>query len=194
MRIHIQNYSKQPAVFTVTPDHWAEAPDPCRARPRAEHEVSFGVTDADLAAAAGQMEVLIAGPAAIKHFLPALQPDTAPALRLIFCVAAGVDGFAGSTMPPVPFANNRGAHAEKAGEFVAMALLMLAGGMPECIADQQNRHWGRRFTRGLRGRRLTVLGLGAMGGAAAEQAAHFGMRVTGLRNTPRTSSRLRAGA
>lgn len=183
MRIHIQNYSKQPEVFTVTPDHWAEALIRAGAT-TGQHEVSFGVTDADLAAAAGQMEVLIAGPAAIKHFLSALQPDTAPALRLIFCVAAGVDGFAGSTMPSVPFANNRGAHAEKAGEFVAMALLMLAGGMPECIADQQNRHWGRRFTRGLRGRRLTVLGLGAMGGAAAEQAAHFGMRVTGLRNTP----------
>ena len=45
--------------------------------------------------------------------------------------------------------------------------------------------WGQRFTRGLRGRRLTVLGLGAMGGAAAEQAAHFGMRVTGIRSTPR---------
>ena len=106
------------------------------------------------------------------------------AASLIFSTAAGVDGLAGVAAPPVPFANNRGAHAEKAGEFVAMALLMLANGMPECIEDQKNRHWSRRFTSGLRGRRFTVLGLGAMGGAAAEQAAHFGMRVTGIRSTP----------
>jgi glyoxylate/hydroxypyruvate reductase A len=103
---------------------------------------------------------------------------------MIFSVAAGVDTLPADQMPPVPYVNNRGAHAEKAGEFVAMALLMLANGMPDCIADQRNRVWGQRFTRGLRGRTLTVLGLGAMGGAAAEQAKHFGMVVTGLRTRP----------
>jgi glyoxylate/hydroxypyruvate reductase A len=183
MRIHIHNHPHQPAVFQVTPEQWAEAAT--RAGPLgAGHDVSFGESDADFAGAARAVEVLISGPAAMKRMLPALQPDRAPRLRLIFSVAAGVDGLSPAAMPPVPFANNRGAHAEKAGEFVIMALLMLANGMPDCIEDQKNRHWGQRFTRGLRGRRLTVLGLGAMGGAAAEQAAHFGMRVTGIRGTP----------
>jgi phosphoglycerate dehydrogenase-like enzyme len=183
MRIHIQNHPRQPVVFAVTPAHWAEAA--ARAGVLgAGHEVSFGETEADFAAVAEVVEVLISGPAALKPMLPALQPDRAPRLRLIFSVAAGVDGLSAAAMPPVPFANNRGAHAEKAAEFVIMALLMLANGMPECIADQRNRHWGQRFTRGLRGRHLTVLGLGAMGGASAEQAAHFGMRVTGIRGTP----------
>jgi glyoxylate/hydroxypyruvate reductase A len=183
MRIHIQNLPSQPAVFTVTPEQWTDAQARAGAV-GAGHEVSFGETDAEFTAVAGEVEVLVAGSAAIKHFLPMLQPDRAPALRLIFSVAAGVDGLPPEAMPGVPFANNRGAHAEKAAEFVTMALLMLANGMPECIADQQNHHWGRRFTRGLRGRTLTVLGLGAMGGASAELAAHFGMRVTGLRTTP----------
>jgi len=183
MRIHIQNHPRQPAVFLVTPEHWAEAVARAGAVGQG-HAVSFGASEAEFAAVAAEVEVLIAGPAALKHLLPALQPDRAPALRLIFSTAAGVDGLPPAETPPVPFANNRGAHAEKAGEFVIMALLMLANGMPECIEDQKNRHWGQRFTRGLRGRRLTVLGLGAMGGAAAEQAAHFGMKVTGIRATP----------
>jgi phosphoglycerate dehydrogenase-like enzyme len=184
MRIHIQNHPSQPAVFLVTPEHWVEAAARAGAVGQG-HAVSFGASEAEFAAVAAEVEVLITAPAALKHMLPALQPAQAPALRLIFSTAAGVDGLAAAEMPPVPFANNRGAHAEKAAEFVIMALLMLANGMPECIEDQRNRHWGQRFTRGLRGRRLTVLGLGAMGGASAEQAAHFGMRVTGIRATPR---------
>jgi glyoxylate/hydroxypyruvate reductase A len=184
MRIHIQNHPRQPAVFLVTPEHWAEAA--ARAGTAGDgHRVSFGASEIEFAAVAAEAEVLIAGPAALKHMLPALHPDGAPKLRLIFSTAAGVDGLLPADVPPVPVANNRGAHAEKAGEFVIMALLMLANGMPACIEDQKNRHWGQVFTRGLRGRRLTVLGLGAMGGAGAEQAAHFGMRVTGIRATPK---------
>jgi phosphoglycerate dehydrogenase-like enzyme len=182
MRIHILNHPRQPAVFLVTPEHWAEAAARAGAVGQG-HRVSFGASAVEFAAVAAEVEVLIAGPAALRHMLPALQPDHAPALRLIFSTAAGVDGLAAAEVP-VPLANNRGAHAEKAAEFVTMALLMLANGMPDCIEDQKNRHWGQRFTRGLRGRRLTVLGLGAMGGAAAVQAAHFGMRVTGIRSTP----------
>jgi glyoxylate/hydroxypyruvate reductase A len=184
MRIHVQNHPHQPPVFLVNPAQWVEATHRAGAMGQG-HQVSFGASEAEFAAVAAEMEVLITGPAALKHMVQALQPDRAPKLRFIFSVAAGVDGLAATEMPPTPFANNRGAHAEKAGEFVIMALLMLANGMPECIEDQTNRHWGQRFTRGLRGRRLTVLGLGAMGGAAAEQAAHFGMRVTGIRSTPR---------
>jgi phosphoglycerate dehydrogenase-like enzyme len=183
MRIHIQNHPRQPTVFLVTPEQWVEATARAGAVGQG-HQVSFGASEAEFAAVAAEVEVLIAGPAALKHLLPALRPDRAPALRFIFSTAAGVDGLVAADMPPVPFANNRGAHAEKAAEFVIMALLMLANGMPDCIEDQKNRHWGQRFTRGLRGRRLTVLGLGAMGGASAEQAAHFGMRVTGIRATP----------
>ena len=183
MRIHIQNHPKQPAIFNITPGQWVEAL--ARAgQADAGHRVSFAETDAGFDAAAPEIEILIAGPGTVKHLLPKLQPKAAPALRLIFSVAAGVDMLPADAMPPVPYVNNRGAHAEKAGEFIAMALLMLANGMPGCIADQHNRVWGQRFTRGLRGRSLTILGLGSMGQAGAEQAKHFGMRVTGLRTRP----------
>ncbi|MCB8879165.1 D-2-hydroxyacid dehydrogenase [Acidisoma cellulosilytica] len=183
MRIHIQNNPKQPAVFNVSPEQWGEAL--ARAgKAEAGYFVSFGESDGEFTAVGPDIDILISGPGTIKHLLPDLQPDRAPKLKMIFSVAAGIDAIPADRVPPVPYVNNRGAHAEKAGEFVAMALLMLAGGMPECIADQQNKVWGQRFTQGLRGRRATILGLGAMGGASAEQAKHFGMHVTGLRTRP----------
>ncbi len=183
MRIHIQNNPRQSEVFNVSPEQWGEAL--VRAgQAGAGHVVSFGETDSEFTTVGPDIEILISGPGTIKHLLPELQPNRAPKLKMIFSVAAGVDTIPADRVPPVPYVNNRGAHAEKAGEFVAMALLMLAGGMPACIADQQNKVWGQRFTQGLRGRRATILGLGAMGGASAEQAKHFGMYVTGLRTKP----------
>ncbi|WP_284945836.1 D-2-hydroxyacid dehydrogenase [Acidisoma cladoniae] len=182
MRIHIQNPA-EPSVFTVTPSQWSEAMHRA-GQDHAGHTVSFGTTEAEFKAAAPGIEVLVSGPGPLKPLIPAMQPDHAPALRLIFSVAAGIDTLPRDALPPVPFLNNRGAHTEKAAEFVIMALLMLTNGMPDCIEDQRNHRWEQRFTRGLRGRRLTVLGLGQMGGASAEQAAHFGMRVTGIRHTP----------
>jgi phosphoglycerate dehydrogenase-like enzyme len=183
MRIHIQNHPRQPEVFNVSPEQWGEAL--VRAgKASSGYKVSFGETSGEFTTVGPDVEILIAGPGTIKQLLPELQPDRAPHLKMIFSVAAGVDTLPADRMPPVPYVNNRGAHAEKAGEFVAMALLMLAGGMPECIANQQNKVWGQRFTQGLRGRRATILGLGAMGGASAEQAKHFGMHVTGLRTRP----------
>ena len=183
MRIHIQNNPKQPEVFNVSPEQWGEALQRAGKSPEG-YQVSFGETDGEFTAVGPDIDILVSGPGTIKHLLAELQPDRAPKLKLIFAVAAGVDHMPADRMPPVPYVNNRGAHAEKAGEFVAMSLLMLAAGMPAMIADQHNKVWGQRFTQGLRGKRATILGLGAMGGASAEQAKHFGMHVTGLRTKP----------
>ena len=77
--------------------------------------------------------------------------------------------------------NNSGTHGEKAGEYVLMALLMLRNRMPEIAADQHAARWQKRFGGLLRGRRVTIVGLGDLGGNAAEQATRFGMQVTGVR-------------
>jgi glyoxylate/hydroxypyruvate reductase A len=181
MRIHFHN-PQTPSIFTVTQAQLAEAIT--RAGQNGRHACSFGNSARGLEAVLPELEVLISGPGSIEEVLPQLQPDRAPRLRLVFTVAAGIETLPPDGVPPVPFVNNRGAHSEKAAEFVAMALLMLTSGMPHFIADQQTKRWNPRFFRGLRGRRLLVLGLGAMGGASADQAAHFGMDVIGIRGTP----------
>lgn len=178
VRIHIQNEA-DPGHFEITPAQWREA---ATRAGEASHQTSFAASPAAGRAALAEADILVAQAAA----LAALLPLAAPKLRLMFCMNAGLDRLAPfDWLPPgVMLLNNRGVHATRAGEYAAMALLMLAGGMPGIIADQHAQNWVQRPPTALAGRRLVVLGLGTLGGAAAERAASFGMRVTGVRANP----------
>jgi glyoxylate/hydroxypyruvate reductase A len=178
MRIHIQNPPDDPA-FTVTPEMWDDA----AARAGAGgHRVSFAATADGFAAAIGDAEVLVGD----KDVLRPLLPAPAPALRAVFVTNAGVDNLAPfDWLPPgAVLLNNRGTHAAKGGEFGIMAILMLASAIPAMVTDQREGVWRKRWGRSVAGWRLTILGLGALGGAVAAHAARLGMRVTGLRARP----------
>ena len=73
-------------------------------------------------------------------------------------------------------------------EFALMAILGLAVGLPRIVDSQHRKAWISKELRpghqSVRGRRLLVLGLGAIGLPAAQMAAGLGMRVTGIRRTP----------
>jgi glyoxylate/hydroxypyruvate reductase A len=183
MRIHIQNAPADP-LFAITPRQWEEAA--ARAHESdAGHKLSFGETEAALGAAIAEAEAVIAPPAPLAALFPERGHPDAPRLRLIFCTTAGVDGLAPfSRLPPTAvLVCNRGIHGEKAGEYAMMAILMLAMQIPALIAAERERRWEPRYTPTLAGRRLCVVGLGTLGGAAAHRAAFFGMRVTGVRRT-----------
>jgi glyoxylate/hydroxypyruvate reductase A len=180
MRIHLQNPDNDP-LFDFSRRMWdsaaARAPDIGLG-----HEVSVGVTPADLLAAMREAEALVTDVSVIRsHF-----PCPAPRLRLIFVTNAGLDRLAPfDWLPPgVILMNNRGTHEAKAGEFAMMAILMLASHIPAMVSNQRDGVWRKLWGSVLAGRRLTVVGLGALGGAAARHAAHFGMRVTGIRAHP----------
>jgi glyoxylate/hydroxypyruvate reductase A len=176
MRIHIQNSPDDP--FAVTPAQWREAV--ARAGEiGAGHAVSFGADDAVFAAAIAEAEALIATPATIAGRFPC----SAPQLALIFCLAAGVEKLAPFDRLPegVVVVNNRGVHGAKAGEYCAMALLLLNVRVPDLVAAQRAQSWRPHFVPTLRGRRVTVVGVGDLGGNAARQARHFGAFVTGVR-------------
>ena len=178
MRIHIQNPPDDPA-FTITPALWAET----AARAGASgHALSFGTTTADFVAAIGQAEALVGD----KDILRPLLPADAPRLKLVFVTNAGLDNLAPfDWLPPgAALCNNRGTHTQKAGEFGLMAVLMLANRVPEMVTHQRAGAWHKLWGGTLGGRRLTVVGLGALGGAIAEQAARLGMHVTGVRARP----------
>jgi phosphoglycerate dehydrogenase-like enzyme len=89
--------------------------------------------------------------------------------------------------PNVALTNNRGVHAEKAQEFIAMSLLMLNAQAPEMILAQRQRQWRRRFTSSIRGKTLLIIGVGNMGGAAAAAGRMLGLRVIGVRRSARSS-------
>ena len=167
MRIHIQNPDGDDP-FAITQTQW----DAATARHGATgHTVSFGTAPHDT-------EILIAPPGVLARMLPLKLPR----LRMIFLTASGPDRLMPFTWLPdgVALVNNRGVHGRKVGEYVAMALLMLANRMPDYAAQQRAQVWQPHFSPVLRGRRVTVVGTGDLGSGAARQARHFGMVVSGV--------------
>ncbi|HSU07448.1 MAG TPA: D-2-hydroxyacid dehydrogenase [Acetobacteraceae bacterium] len=177
MRIHVQNPPNDPH-FSIPPEMWHAAA--ARAGEAGlGHTVSFGAKPADFAAATPEAEALIGDKDVIRGFMPC----AAPRLRLLFVTNAGLDNLAPFDWlsPGVALLNNRGTHIVKAGEFGIMALLMLVNRVPEMVTHQRAGRWQKLWGAVLDGRRVTVVGLGTLGGAVAAQAAQFGMRVTGIR-------------
>jgi len=180
MRIHLQNPDGDP-LFDFSRTMWdaavARAPDI-----GSGHDVSLGVTPADFIAGMRDAESLVTDASVIK----ALFPCSAPNLKLLFLTNAGLDKLApfGWLPPGVVLMNNRGTHAAKSGEFAIMSILMLANRIPTMVTNQRQGAWRKLWGSVLAGRRLTVVGLGTLGGATAEHAARFGMRVTGVRAHP----------
>jgi phosphoglycerate dehydrogenase-like enzyme len=145
-----------------------------------EHEVSFGITREAFTAVEGEIEALVIATRAVRQVLPIL----APKLELISVTSAGLDMLLPLDWLPigVTLLNNSGAHAVKAGEYVIMALLMLANHMPRYFLAQHDRDWRPEPTTTLAGKRLTIVGLGAMGERAAVLANSLGLNVVGFRS------------
>lgn len=180
MRIHIQNPADDP-LFEFSRAMWedavARAPDI-----GGGHMVSLGTSDADFAAAMRDAEALVCDVSVVRaHF-----PCHAPNLKLLFVTNAGLDRLAPFDWLPqgVTLLNNRGTHAVKSGEFAIMAVLMLANRVPEMVTHQRAGRWQKLWGTAVGGKRLTVVGLGTLGGATASHAAQFRMQVTGVRARP----------
>lgn len=180
MRIHIQNPADDP-LFTFSLPMW-QAALARAADTGGQHEVSIGNTNADFAAAMRDAEALVCDVSVVK----AQFPCPAPNLKLLFITNAGLDKLAPfDWLPPgATLLNNRGTHAVKSGEFGIMAVLMLASRVPQMVTHQRAGRWQKLWGTVLAGKRLTIIGLGTLGGATATHAAHFGMHVTGVRAHP----------
>jgi len=179
MRIHLQSPFNDP-LFAFTRAQWDEAAT--RAGKLGQnHQVSIAESPQDGAAAMAEAEVFVADVAAIKAQLPL----RAPRLKIIQATVAGIDGLMPlDWLPPnVQLWTNRGIHAGKAGEFGIMSILMLASRVPLFVTNQRAGRWEKHYGSVLAGRRLTVIGLGALGASSARHARHFGMHVTGVRTT-----------
>jgi phosphoglycerate dehydrogenase-like enzyme len=177
MRIHIQNAPDDP-TFAIDQAQWQNALD--RAGLDAnDYSLSFGDSHADLLAGLADAEAMITAVSEIAGRFPV----PAPVLKIIFCTSAGVDKLAPfDWLPPgVALLNNRGTHGVKAGEYAIMALLMLANALPRLMAAQRAQTWVKQPASALAGRHLTVVGVGGLGGSAAQAARLFGMDITGVR-------------
>ena len=183
MRIHLQSHLSQ-HNFPLDAATWAAAAGRAPGL-SAGHEVSFGEDEGAFRVALPGVEVIVSQTAALAGLLPVLRAEGAPRLRMVYCTSAGLDRLAPFDWltPGVALLNNRGTHAVKAGEYGIMALLMLASRVPALVTQQREKAWRALHGSVLAGRHVVVVGLGALGGSIAAQAAAFGMRVTGVRAT-----------
>jgi glyoxylate/hydroxypyruvate reductase len=172
MRIHVHTRPDD-ADFVMSPTHWQEAAARAGAPP---HEVSFGTTDADWHAARDAAEVLVTHSGLVRKLAPLR-------VKAVFVANAGVDGLAPFEWLPegAMLLNNSGAHAHKAGEYIAMALLMLAARMPAMATTQREGKWQPVLTPPLAGRHATIIGTGDLGAAGAQLLRLLGVSTTGVR-------------
>ena len=109
--------------------------------------------------------------------------ERAPKLKWIQVLAAGIDYLLPLDWVPndLQLTNNCGAHVPKAAESALMAILMVNARIPVLVTGQRKREWNRIFTSTVAGKTLLIVGVGHIGGGAAEQAKRVGMHVIGTR-------------
>ena len=131
-------------------------------------------------------------PSAEIVFGPRVTPEQLAAarrLRWIHSPAAGIGNMLFPEMidSPVPMTNSRGNSAVTIAEHIIAVTLVLLRELPLAWRRQRERTWAQdefdagAATRTLRGARVLIVGLGAIGGEAGRLAAAFGAHVVGIR-------------
>ena len=106
----------------------------------------------------------------------------APNLKWIHCIGAGVEHLCPMGWVPqgVTITNNKGAHADKAGEFALMAVLMLHNKMPAILTHQRSAQWNSLFSTPIEGKTIGLIGVGSIGGGAAKQLSKLPVNIIGV--------------
>ncbi len=105
-------------------------------------------------------------------------------VRWVHTFGTGVNGYPFETLGAAPLTCSRGASAVPISEWVMAMLLAFEKDLPEAWVNEPPEQWiTRDSVGGLSGRRLAILGFGAIGQALARRALAFGMEVCALRRS-----------
>ncbi|MDF1855468.1 D-2-hydroxyacid dehydrogenase [Pseudooceanicola sp.] len=108
--------------------------------------------------------------------------DAMPDLQWIQALSAGTDNIL--EMPGlrdgVAVTSLSGAHGPQMAELAILMMLALPRNLPRMIDNQASHKWRRRPQPILVGKRLCVLGLGAIAEALVARALPFGLEITGV--------------
>jgi phosphoglycerate dehydrogenase-like enzyme len=187
MKVRFANYRTKPRVFQFDDTLIAEA-----MRRHADVATRVDVSlDHDLEDLEGlkTVDVLVTSNDVLRdpRFPRDRLAEYAPSLRWIHLIGAGLEPLLPlSWLPPkVTLTNNSGVHARKTREFAQMALLMLNARIPQIVTNQRAARWQQVFTPSIEGKTLAVIGVGDMGGAAANRGKRLGLHVLGVRRDAR---------
>ncbi|MDY0208026.1 MAG: D-2-hydroxyacid dehydrogenase [Pseudomonas sp.] len=78
-----------------------------------------------------------------------------------------------------------GVHVNTMSEYALAAILYFEKQFNKFVTQSGRREWSRSWLGELSGKKLIILGVGAIGQKLAERASNFGMTVVGSVNTPR---------
>ncbi len=121
------------------------------------------------------------GDAASLALMPAM-----PRLRVVQSLSSGVDDVLGALPPAVTLCNGRGLHHEEGTAELAVALMLASlRQLPAFAGQQARRVWHHTRTDTLEGKRVLLLGYGAMGAAIEQRLLPFGAQVTRVSRTVR---------
>lgn len=177
--VHIENNRDLGQVFEFTP----QALEAARRRsPASKRRLSFTVGyDGDILENALRTADGLIG----WNFDRRDLSRRAPRLKWVHSIGAGVEHMLPLDWVPrgVTLTNNRGVHGERATEYIAAAVLMLNNRIPEMVRHQQEARWVPSYNTSIKGKTLLIVGVGSIGGAAAEWASGFGLDVIGIRRS-----------
>jgi phosphoglycerate dehydrogenase-like enzyme len=173
LHLHLESFSKRPAIFHLTKERWAAAAKRHRALAK-RLRVTIG-WDGDILDRA-----LITTDVMINSSPPKDRlRERAPRLKWIQTTGAGIDALMPLTWLPrdIVLTNNSGAHGAKAEDSCAMALLMLNARLPQVITNQHKHHWQQIFSTPIAGKTALIIGFGDLGQAAGRAARKLGLKI-----------------
>lgn len=106
----------------------------------------------------------------------------------IHAAGAGIDHLQPWDPGRVTVTNSSGIHGDIMGQYVLCAMLMFNQRTTTYVRQQRSREWRRFLNRTIEGQTLVVVGFGQVGAAVGALARANGMRVVGVRSSPRSSS------
>jgi glyoxylate/hydroxypyruvate reductase len=180
--IHFETLSDRPRVFRMTEALISAA----KARSKMNTPTSIGEDLQDLAWLSNAVGLVTHNDVLLSPKFPLRQLGaSAPQLRWIHITGAGVEPLLPLDWLPrqTVLTNNSGVHADKVRESSAMMLLMLNSRVPTIVSNQRNSRWEQIFSPAIRGKTVLIIGVGDMGGAAAQAARQLGLRILGVRRS-----------
>ena len=182
LHVHLENLSSKPSIYRLSRELVLATR---RRHPDLAGRVRFTVGEdfADLRRNLDTAQVLVTGADTFRDpRFPQGVLAQAPRLRFIQLLGAGVEGLLPLDWLPVSvkLATASGVHVEKVREFLQMALLALNFKLPEILRNQRLAHWDMIFTPLIRGKTMTVVGLGDMGQAAVTVGRALGLNIKGV--------------
>jgi len=177
--VHVENSRSMKPVFTVYPEQYEAAlkrhPDVARVV-----KTTLGYDAENYDASMREADALIS-----YKFPRDKLRERAPRLKWIQVLGAGVDYMLPLDWVPkdLMLTTNWGAHVPKAAQSALMAILMINSRIPALVTGQRRHEWNRIFTTTVEGKTLAIIGVGHIGGGAAEQAKKVGMHVIGIRRS-----------